>query len=506
MSEALRPRAGDLAVLGLLAALAGTLLLANLGNQYLWEDEAQTALLARSALAHGIPHGTDGTRSFSQELGAEFGPDGVWRWHTWLSFYLVAASFALLGESAFAARLPFALCGIACVLATWRLGRELWRDRVAAAAGAGLLALSVPFLLLARQSRWYALAALLETGGLCAYARLEPGRRAPAWALGASLALLFHTHFLYAGILIAALGLHAALFAREKLRGLAAATAGAAVVCVPWILWLAGVRLGADYAARLAAPATSLRFAWAYARLLLAIFLTHGLWLLAAPLLALRRRARGERAFVGLEPRIASGAALVAIHTLVGVALLGATSPGVYLRYLTPLVPPLFALAGLCLGAIARAWPALGAAAAAAWVLSGPLGAFVYELTHDYDGPIEGIVGYLRRHAQPGDTVAIVYGDLPLKFYTDLRVVGGLTGEDLEAGRGAEWIVLRAHNPAPVTRGTRETLRRFLAEGDYERIVLDAPELPFENREDVRFHEFRTVEKARRVEIWRRRR
>ena len=204
---------------------------------------------------------------------------------------------------------------------------------------------------------------------------------------------------------------------------------------------------------------------------------------------------------------LASGVALVAIHTLVGVMLLGATSPGVYLRYLAPLVPPLFALAGLCVGALARAWPALGAAAAAAWVLSGPLAPFVYELTHDYDGPIEGIVGYLRHHAQPGDTVAIVYGDLPLKFYTDLRVVGGLTGEDLEAARGAEWIVLRAtYNPAPVTRATRETLRRFLAEGDYERIVLDAPELPFENREDVRFHEFRTVEAARRVEIWRRRR
>jgi len=365
----------------------------------------------------------------------------------------------------------------------------------------------VPFLLLARQSRWYALAALLATGGLLAYARIAPGRRAPLWALGASLALLFHVHFLYAGILLAALGLHAALLAREKLRGLAAAAGGAAVLCVPWIVWLAGVRLGADYAARLAAPATSLRFATTYTRLLLSIFLAHGLWLLAAPLLALRRRARtGERAW-RLEPRIASGVALVAIHTLVGVMLLGATSPGVYLRYLAPLVPPLFALAGLCVGALARAWPALGAAAAAAWVLSGPLAPFVYELTHDYDGPIEGIVGYLRHHAQPGDTVAIVYGDLPLKFYTDLRVVGGLTGEDLEAARGAEWIVLRAtYNPAPVTRATRETLRRFLAEGDYERIVLDAPELPFENREDVRFHEFRTVEAARRVEIWRRRR
>jgi 4-amino-4-deoxy-L-arabinose transferase-like glycosyltransferase len=495
----------DLAVLGLLAALSGTLLLANLGNQYLWQDEAQTALLARSILAHGIPHGREGQNSFSQELGVEIGPDGVWRWHTWLSFYAVAACFALLGESAFAARLPFALLGVATVLATWQLGRELWRDRVAAAAGAGLLALSVPFLLLARQSRWYMLAALLEVGGLVAYARLAPGRRGPTWALGAALVLLFHTHFLYAGVLLSALGLHAELFARERRRALVAAAAGAALFCVPWLLWLAGVRLGTDYVDRLQTPVASLRFAAAYARLLFAIFLAHGFWLLALPLLLLRRLARGERAWT-VEPSTWSAAALIALHTAVGVALLAALSPGVYLRYLTPLVPPLFALAGLVVGGLARAWPALGAAAAAAWVLSGPLDAFVYELTHDYDGPIEGIVGFLRHNARPGDTVAIVYEDLPLKFYTPLRVFGGLTGEDLEAARGAEWIILRYDNPAPVCRSTRETLRRFLAEGDYARIVLDAPEIPFENREDVRLHHFRTVEAARRVEIWGRRR
>ena len=112
-------------LLGALVLLASALLLANLGNQFLWQDEAQTALLARSILAHGIPHGSEGPNSFSQELGVELGPGGVWRWHTWLSFYAVAASFALLGESAFAARLPFALCGVATVLATWQLGREL---------------------------------------------------------------------------------------------------------------------------------------------------------------------------------------------------------------------------------------------------------------------------------------------------------------------------------------------------------------------------------------------
>ena len=49
------------------------LLLANLGNQYLWEDEAQTALISKTILTEGVPRGYDGKNFFSQEGGAEYG-------------------------------------------------------------------------------------------------------------------------------------------------------------------------------------------------------------------------------------------------------------------------------------------------------------------------------------------------------------------------------------------------------------------------------------------------
>jgi len=48
------------------------LFLANLGNQYLWQDEAQTALISKTILRHGIPLGYDGKNYFSQDCGAEF--------------------------------------------------------------------------------------------------------------------------------------------------------------------------------------------------------------------------------------------------------------------------------------------------------------------------------------------------------------------------------------------------------------------------------------------------
>ena len=35
---------------------------------------------------------------------------------------------------------------------------------------------------------------------------------------------------------------------------------------------------------------------------------------------------------------------------------------------------------------------------------------YLYEITHDYDGPIEGIVKFLNKNAKDGETVKIIYG------------------------------------------------------------------------------------------------
>ena len=127
-----------------LCAVAAALVFPGLGGQHLWQDEAQTALIAGTVLDHGMPMGTDGTNYFSQELGKEYAADHVWRWHTWLSFYVVAASFAVLGETAIAARLPFAIFGVLCVALCFSTAQALWRDRTSAIAAGALCAASVP--------------------------------------------------------------------------------------------------------------------------------------------------------------------------------------------------------------------------------------------------------------------------------------------------------------------------------------------------------------------------
>ena len=65
---------------------------------------------------------------------------------------------------------------------------------------------------------------------------------------------------------------------------------------------------------------------------------------------------------------------------------------------------------------------------------------YLYEITHDYDGPIEGIVKFLNENAKETDTVKIVYGDHSLIFYTDLKVDNSWV---YDKEHMPEWIVFR---------------------------------------------------------------
>ncbi len=124
---------------------------------------------------------------------------------------------------------------------------------------------------------------------------------------------------------------------------------------------------------------------------------------------------------------------------------------------------------------------------------------FVYELTHHYRGPMEGIVAYLRQHAQAHEVVKIPYDDRTLMFYTQLTVE---RPSQFLRETTPEWIVLR--------RGW--TPQAFLQsayfhriEATYDRIELDAPDVYWQNREDPGEHHFRTVTDAPRIVLYHRR-
>ena len=145
----------------LLIFLFSFLVLPNLSAKPLWQDEAETALVARQMVKTNtwLPYAFDNQGPISQDWNYQFKVSPLWRWHPWLQFYVTALSFKLLGISAFSARLPFALIGIA---AYWYFLNFLTRRGNLAffLTAAILMLFSTPLLLHLRQARYYALSLL----------------------------------------------------------------------------------------------------------------------------------------------------------------------------------------------------------------------------------------------------------------------------------------------------------------------------------------------------------
>src|SRR5438093_10109909 len=89
----------------LVAILGLALVLSNLGKDYLWADEGDTAVLAANIIKGGVPKAWDGVTFVDSDKGARLNHDLVMVTSPWLQYYLTAASFSALGENTFSARL-----------------------------------------------------------------------------------------------------------------------------------------------------------------------------------------------------------------------------------------------------------------------------------------------------------------------------------------------------------------------------------------------------------------
>ncbi|GEM_PF-4711009 len=147
----------------LLTVIFSLLVLPNLSARTLWQDEAETALVARQMIKSNqwLPYAYDNQGPISQDWNYQFSVSPLWRWHPWLQFYLTALSFKLFGISALTARLPFALIGI---IFFWQwlgfIEKHAPKNRLFYFLAVSLVLTSVPLLLHIRQARYYSLALL----------------------------------------------------------------------------------------------------------------------------------------------------------------------------------------------------------------------------------------------------------------------------------------------------------------------------------------------------------
>ncbi|MFI5349156.1 MAG: hypothetical protein ACHQ2Z_06410 [Elusimicrobiota bacterium] len=537
-----------------LTVLGAVLLLWNLGRPALWQDEAETALRAESILESGLPRMALGGVLVTAQpsLAAHEGnAAGVWTWNTWLPAYLVAASFALLGRTPFAARLPFALAGILTLWLWWRLCADGEKDEFSAPrawapeAALALLALSPAYLLFCRQSRYYALVALGTTLVMSSWRRLLDKKPYGAVAVALSLNFLLHASFAFFAAACLTLALDAVLrldecprsprFWNAALLTLALAAPAAWYFRVwdrpgnhdypiaeslnflkSFLLWMAA------FAVPLALVAAAFVRRWMLVVLgfaLLCGLVGEGPWSLICAVLAwvslLAAAAREPAPYGVMNLR---RLCLLWIAATLGLLAFGAAEP--YGRYLAGLLPPAAYLVARSLSALGRGRPAAVAglvvlAVASNLMFLAPLKAA--QALGAPSAPSETGSGMMRQRLR----------DLPAR--SDLASFVGETlrgaegyvdaaGAEMRAGAGAsffsdadslslmfattlrpvypdefqtsepDWIL-----PSPWLRlspGVEARVNELASSGRYESVEVSAPRLLWQNNPDPLFRDF----------------
>jgi hypothetical protein len=536
-----------------LTALGAALLLWNLGRPALWQDEAETALRAESILETGLPRMTlRGVTVTAQPslVKVEGNASGVWTWNTWLPAYLCAASFAVLGHTPFAARLPFALAGILTLWLSWGLFTDGERDVLgdkrpwAPEAALALLALSPAFLLFCRQSRYYALVALGTVLVLRSWRRLLDKKPWGALAVALSLQFLIHASFAFFAAAAATLALDAVLRADECPRAIrfwwSALLTVAFAAPVVWyfrvwdrpgnhlygwiesleflktfMLWLAA------FAAPLALVAAAFRRRWmllAAGFAVLCGLVGEGPWSLicaGVAWLTIMAAAGSEPAPYGVMNL--RRMCLLLIGVTLGLLAFGAAEP--YGRYLAGILPAVAYLVARSLSGLAGGRPAAVAALAAGALTTNlfflaPLKAAQFLVSAE---PAESVSGMMRmrlRDLRPGSDLARFAGDSlrGSEGYVEaaaaaMRAGGGTTffsdADELslmfavrlrpmypDEFKTAEpdWIL-----PSPwlsLTPDLAERVRALAASGRYEAVLVEAPRLLWQNNPDPLFRDF----------------
>ena len=521
-------------ILFVLLAISATLVFWQLGSLSLWEDEAQTAVVAENILSTGVPSASNGENFVSIFPDHKDIRDGIYIWQGWLPTYLAAGSMAVLGHNAFGARFPFAAAFVVFIwfyyvfLRKWSGygNRHLWLT-------VALTLTCVPMLLHARQCRYYALVPLFSLLIIDAYLSALKEPRLKYWLMLIVWSTALVNSFFPGAVLLAvALGID--LIRRRPSRnvwkGVAIAAATVLLVNLPmaWYcrIWDRRFGLQSGYDDPAVFGMYLLRYLLTlnnYVLPLSLILLACGLrWKAIAP----KNIFKDELSFLFLA---------VCVTQVIGFSLL---SDYPFTRYIIGIVPFVMFFGATCIEALSfdRPWLAWAVAIVvvatnlfqilplpvlrqtslqkARWTTAGinpeflerenvglsfargeakelinfPLGSPLLDclrsILHPPRGPIDLVVDYLGKNAAPTDRVKISYGDLPLMFHTDLQVVSS----SVVGSPAPEWMIFRHFNPMNMD----EAFVRETSKYPYSKITIPFPDLQWNNQPDPVYHYYDT--------------
>jgi hypothetical protein len=510
-------------------AIATVSVLPHLGTTCLWEDEAQTALVARNILSQGVPAASDGKNSVSIFADHRDVRNGIHIWQGWFPSYLAAASMAVWGDNAFGARFPFAVAFVAFVGFYYRFlrkrgdrNRHLWLTIF-------LTVTCVPLLLHARQCRYYVLVPLLNLLIVDAYLDfLNDGNPRYQILLAIWMTLLLNSFFPGAFLLGLALGVD--LLRRRpppaKLKKLAILATVVLILNLPMALFC---RIwNRQFATESIFHDPS---AWGTFLLRYLIMLNDYCFPLILVVLAFALKWKDIRQRRFFRDDVSFLFAAIILTQLIGFSVV---SDLPFTRYIIGIVPFLMFFFARCLETISfnRTWlswvlpvvvvgtnllhvlplPLLRQTRLqnAQWTTAGidpnfidsnrirfsfargevktlinvhvgfPLVDYIRSIVRPPLGPDDVIVDYLRTNAAPGDRVKPSYGAQTLMFHTDLTIIN-----PTEIGPfGPEWMILRRFRPLK----TNEEFMRESNKYPYTKVTIPFPDLQWNNQPDPLYH------------------
>jgi 4-amino-4-deoxy-L-arabinose transferase-like glycosyltransferase len=584
-----------------LLLLPPILLFPRLGGACLWQDEAETAMIGRAILAHGYPLASVGPNTITDQPGhVDLNSSGVWIWAPWLPGYIAALGMALCGVTAFAARLPFAIMGWGVLLVQYAALKDITRNRRLSRYATVLLLASIPFLLHARQCRYYMLLIFFTLIQLWGYVRMTRQQANGTWMfLGGGIGL-YYSWYPQAAVLLLATGVHACILHRNVrfLRRLFLSWAGIGAGTLPFFFFTQA--WSRDYMGTGHNYEELWRYLGGLRAYLIQIHVYFWPALLALPLLGMRRSKSAADRFRAKRIRIAifvillfaaacfppgpwslslMGCALAAAGMEVitffrspseacrGLALrdewillilvaafacliIAGLAPYPFFRYYLGLFPVFSILTAVTVLELARGKPWLSIAlmvcllscnliqlgplalltravqatglaspedyrndfgylpnnmnavlalrlAAPHGGLQSPAAGYFQEITHNYVGPISGVVRYLHAHAKSNENILTTYEHFPLMFHTDLKVFSIHLQDDVPDY--PDWVLMHG-NVRPVFAGRLAQALRNPAE--YEPAPVEAHEYGWENSPEPVFHLFRSPEGGAPVKLF----
>ena len=541
VSDLTRTWTREIAIALLLVVFSSLLVFPNLGKTCLWEDEAQTAVVAGNILETGLPAASVGKNFVSILADHSDIRNNIYVWQPWLPNYLAAGSMAIFGKNSFGARFPFALAFVILIPCCYVFFKKFdaYSNRQTLIT-AILLAGCVPLLLHSRQCRYYMLVPLLNVLIVDEYIRLTARPRLKHIVIITIWATALFNSFPPGAILLG-LAIVLDLLRRKPDRKIVWLASAGFLLCLlvnlPVFMYCKmwdrqfGVQPG--YSSLHVFGMYLLRYVVTINNYVFPLVI-----IIVAGLFNLRRIAVFSWNKINDETMLFI---IICVTQVVGFSML---SDYPFTRYLIGVIPfVMFFGAGAILSISGtRQWLAwiivfiivftngtnlvplfflrTSDLKNTPWSTAGiddrllgtenvgynlargevgelirmkhgyPLPEYINSIANPPKGPIDMIVSYLKQEATPNDRVKISYEDLPLMFHTDQFITSST-----EVGPPApEWLIYRHFNPMEED----PDFVRITGKYHYSEIELPVGDVQWNNQPDPLYH-FNTTPTNERV-------